>query len=132
MAQAETAFWAANPKFGLLVRDQTISLTVSRLGENGRLIAQVPVWIQLQDATSLQEVSTLIQDNKGDISREEFHSMYAKDPERTFDMILRVLNYVEIKTERAEIAVDDLTTERDALLERVDNLVEEKDNMATE
>ncbi|RDK39949.1 hypothetical protein M752DRAFT_268387 [Aspergillus phoenicis ATCC 13157] len=65
MAQAETAFWAANPKFGLLVRDQTISLTVSRLGENGRSIAQVPVWIQLQDATSPQEVSTLIQDKNG-------------------------------------------------------------------
>ncbi|EHA22300.1 hypothetical protein ASPNIDRAFT_45066 [Aspergillus niger ATCC 1015] len=48
--------------------------------------------------------------------------MYAKDPERTFDMILH----------SAEIAVDDLTTERDALLKRVDNLVEEKDNMATE
>ncbi|KAI2836193.1 hypothetical protein CBS147343_227 [Aspergillus niger] len=61
MAQAETAFWAANPKFGLLVRDQTISLTVSTLGENGLSIAQVPVWIQLQDATSPQEVSTLIQ-----------------------------------------------------------------------
>ncbi|RDH35114.1 KR domain-domain-containing protein [Aspergillus welwitschiae] len=61
MAQAETAFWAANPKFGLLVRDQTTSSTVSTLDENGRSIAQVPVWIQLQDATSPQEVSTLIQ-----------------------------------------------------------------------
>ncbi|EHA22299.1 hypothetical protein ASPNIDRAFT_45065 [Aspergillus niger ATCC 1015] len=73
MAQAETAFWAANPKFGLLVRDQTISLTVSTLGENGLSIAQVPVWIQLQDATSPQEVSTLIQEKNPEERRQTMH-----------------------------------------------------------
>lgn len=28
--------------------------------------------------------------------------MYAKDPERTFDMILHVLNHLETKTERRD------------------------------
>jgi hypothetical protein len=58
--------------------------------------------------------------------------MYTKDPERIFDMILRVLNHLETKAERAETAVDDLTTEGDTLLERIDNLIKEKDNTATE
>ncbi|KAE8152734.1 putative polyketide synthase [Aspergillus avenaceus] len=55
-AQADTIVWATNPRFGLLVRDQTISTP----GKDGSLTTQVPVRLQLQDAISPQEVSTLI------------------------------------------------------------------------
>ncbi|GKZ79776.1 type I Iterative Polyketide synthase (PKS) [Aspergillus niger] len=110
MAQAETAFWAANPKFGLLVRDQTTSSTVSTLGENGRSIAQVPVWIQLQDATSPQEVSTLIQVALGSKLRASLF-LSATDPlspeTPLVDLGIDSLVAVEVRTWAAkELSVD--------------------------
>ncbi|PWY70886.1 hypothetical protein BO94DRAFT_550592 [Aspergillus sclerotioniger CBS 115572] len=68
----------------------------------------------------------------GDITREQFHDLYKQDPERTFDVILNIMN--ELESETCEIAQerDAIQKERDQQALQIIDLTKERDSFAVQ